>query len=90
MVFLANVAPTVTAGKYIGSLISGTTDNNAGLGIIRDFGTPVPNGNGFLLIPKYNIRNTFTPYAIGTYAGLLINAYQTAFSYKQDFQGIYC
>jgi hypothetical protein len=45
---LANVAPiTVTAGKYIGSLISGTTDNNAGLGIIRDFGTPVPNGNGF-------------------------------------------
>jgi hypothetical protein len=38
-----------------------------------------------LLIPKYNIRNTFTPYAIGTYAGLLINAYQTAFSYKQDF-----
>jgi hypothetical protein len=45
---LANVAPiTVTAGKYIGSLISGTTDNNAGLGIIRDFSTPVPNGNGF-------------------------------------------
>jgi hypothetical protein len=38
-----------------------------------------------LLIPKYNIRNTFTPYAMGTYAGLLINAYQTAFSYKQDF-----
>jgi hypothetical protein len=38
-----------------------------------------------LLILKYNIRNTFTPYAIGTYAGLLINAYQTAFSYKQDF-----
>jgi hypothetical protein len=38
--FFANVAPiTVTAGKYIGSLISGTTDNNAGLGIIRDFGT---------------------------------------------------
>jgi hypothetical protein len=28
--FFANVAPiTVTAGKYIGSLISGTTDNNA-------------------------------------------------------------
>jgi hypothetical protein len=38
-----------------------------------------------LLILKYNIRNTFTPYAMGTYAGLLINAYQTAFSYKQDF-----
>jgi hypothetical protein len=47
---LANVAPTVTAGKYIGSLISGTTDNNAGLGIIRDFGTPVPNGNGFAIL----------------------------------------
>jgi hypothetical protein len=38
--FFSNVAPiTVTAGKYIGSLISGTTDNNAGLGIIRDFST---------------------------------------------------
>jgi hypothetical protein len=82
---LANVAPTVTAGKYIGSLISGTTDNNAGLGIIRDFGTPVPNGNGFADFDSTTLGNTFTPYAIGTYAGLLINAYQTAFSYKQDF-----
>jgi hypothetical protein len=36
---------------------------------------------------------------MGTYAGLLINAYQTAFSYKQDFlkgytakktNGIFC